>query len=55
MTEHIQRMSESGRWQKMAMDGDNSSRGWSRLCDVAPTPQGTGGKKYQDTLDEFVQ
>ena len=25
--------------QKIAMDGD-SSRGWNRLRDVAPTPQG---------------
>ena len=29
----------------IAMDGDDLSRGWNRLSDVAPTSQGTKGEE----------
>ena len=40
------RTAEGGReWQKIAMDGDDSLRGWNRQSDVTPNPQGTKGEE----------
>ena len=31
-------------WEKIAIDGENLSRGWNRKGDVVPTSQGTRGR-----------
>ena len=39
------------RRQTTAMDGDDLSRGWNSLSDVAPPRKGPGGKKMNCRRD----
>ena len=47
-----QRMRE---WQKIMINGDDSSRGQNKLSDVAPTPQGTWGGGEEDNMDNWCE